>query len=179
VLGIAREAMEYLQELPWAGNVRELRSTVEAAAAQARHAITVADVRDVVRGREVLFAPREIEGAGRAAKVTRGLESRTDGAADGVEAAAPSSDVGRRPDRAELPVQRPRTDSASQSRDEVFGSIGYRELTAAYFNYLVEKTGGRLSEVARLAGISKATAYEWKERYGVSQEPAGEQRPPR
>jgi hypothetical protein len=48
----------------------------------------------------------------------------------------------------------------------VFGAASYRELTAAYFRFLLRKTAGRLSDVARLAGISKATAYEWKDRYG-------------
>ena len=47
----------------------------------------------------------------------------------------------------------------------MFGATGYRDLTAAYFRYLVEATGGRLPEVARRAGISKATVYEWRDRY--------------
>lgn len=45
VRGFAREAIEYLQQQPWSGNVRSLQRTVEVAAAGAVHTVTVADVR--------------------------------------------------------------------------------------------------------------------------------------
>jgi DNA-binding NtrC family response regulator len=51
--------------------------------------------------------------------------------------------------------------------DVVFGGRSYRDLTAAYYRWLVRRAGGRLPEAARLAGISKATIYEWRERYGA------------
>ena len=49
----------------------------------------------------------------------------------------------------------------------MFGETSYRELTAAYYRYLVRTSGGRLAEVARRAGISKATVYEWRLRYAA------------
>jgi DNA-binding NtrC family response regulator len=57
VLGFTREAMEYMATLPWTGNVRELRGALEAASSLARHTITVADVREVVRRLEKLTTP--------------------------------------------------------------------------------------------------------------------------
>lgn len=54
VLAFAREAMEYLGSLPWEGNVRELLRVIEAASAQARHTITVADVHGAIRHQESL-----------------------------------------------------------------------------------------------------------------------------
>ncbi|HVP14469.1 MAG TPA: sigma 54-interacting transcriptional regulator [Terriglobales bacterium] len=50
--------------------------------------------------------------------------------------------------------------------EEIFGHASYDQLTAAYFEYLMRRTGGRLSEVADLADIAKTTAYEWRKRYG-------------
>jgi DNA-binding NtrC family response regulator len=136
VFGIAREALEYLVGLPWTGNVRELRGAVEAASAGARHMITVSDVRDVVRRHESILMP-EAGGAAEAGTPVR--HAGTD---------APSAAHER-----------------ADCEDAVFGAVGHRELTAAYYRYLVRKTAGRLPEVARLAGISKATVYEWRDRY--------------
>lgn len=127
VLGFAREALEYLAGLPWAGNVRELRGAVEAACAGARHTISVSDLREVVRRHEGLLA------------------------ADGT---APAGSAVSTPPGGAGP------------EDAVFGGKGYREVTAAYYRWLVQRSGGRLPEAARLAGISKATIYEWRERYG-------------
>lgn len=146
VFGVAREALEYLAQLPWVGNVRELRGAVEAACASARHIITVSDVREVVRHRESIFPSRprpEARAAARIAESARqlSLEQR-------------------------------------DCEDAVFGRTSYRELTAAYFRYLVRRAGGRLPEVARLAGISKATAYEWRDRYGDGQTPPSNSTPP-
>jgi len=134
VTGIAREALEYLVGLPWAGNVRELRGAVEAACAGARHVITVSDVREVVRQRDSILA-----------------------AGAGVEAAPAAPAATAAPGASPAPAG---------AEDAVFGARTYRDLTAAYFHYLVRRSGGRLPEVARLAGISKATAYEWRDRYG-------------
>ncbi len=60
--------------------------------------------------------------------------------------------------------------SAAAAEGAVFGDRTYRELTGAYFRYLLAKSGGRLAEVARRAGISKATAYEWKYRFESTSE---------
>lgn len=136
VFGVAREAMEYLVTLPWAGNVRELRGVVEAASAVARHHMTVGDVREVVRRHESLLGPAS----------DRAVAPAPAGA---PVAAAPGPDAG----------------------DKLFASLSYRELTAAYFRYLVAAAGGRLPEVARRAGISKATVYEWRDRYLGAAEP--------
>ena len=51
------------------------------------------------------------------------------------------------------------------------GQERFRSLTAAYYRHLMRVTGGKLAEVARLAGISRTTAYEWKERYGEEEPP--------
>ena len=140
VFTVAREALEYLSQLSWVGNVRELRGAVEAACASARHIITVGDVREVVRHRESIFPSRPQPEAKALAPAAR------------VESAA---------------VRSPHDHGACQ--EAVFSRTSYRDLTAAYFHFLVRKAGGKLPEVARLAGISKATAYEWRDRYGDGQ----------
>lgn len=48
VIGIAKEAIEYLLSLPWPGNVRELQGMIEACSVSAMHTITVADIDDVI-----------------------------------------------------------------------------------------------------------------------------------
>jgi DNA-binding NtrC family response regulator len=144
VFGIAREALEYLVGLPWTGNVRELRGAVEAASAGARHMITVSDVRDVVRRHESILAPE------------RGTGTEA-GAMNPRAAAAPTASHER-----------------ANCEDAVFGATTYRDLTSAYFRFLVGKAAGRLPEVARLAGISKATVYEWRDRYGEGEDRGGE-----
>lgn len=141
VLGIAREALEYLGGLPWSGNVRELRGAVEAASAGARHMITVSDVREVVRRHESILS----SGPGGAPEPAPAIRH--------AEAVAPVAAHER-----------------ADCEDAVFGALEYRELTATYYRYLVRKAAGRLPEVARLAGISKATVYEWRDRY---EEPDG------
>jgi DNA-binding NtrC family response regulator len=131
VTSIQREAMEALVELPWRGNVRELRKVIEAAAALANHTITVKDIRDVMR-RHAGFAPlRE-----------------------------PEESHAERP--AFPPVGCPEPHSCEAA---LFAESPYRELTARYFRFLYQTSGGRLSEVARRAGIGKATAYEWRDRF--------------
>lgn len=45
VRGFTREAIEYLRQQPWRGNVRGLQRVVEVAAAGAVHTVTVADLR--------------------------------------------------------------------------------------------------------------------------------------
>jgi len=131
VLGIAREALQYLTALPWGGNVRELRGVIEAACAQARYTITVGDVREVVRRHEGF-------------------------AAAGPAAAAPA---------ATTPGVAPSTPDRAAAEETAFGGLDYDRLTAAYFFHLMRRTGGQLAEVARLAGIGKTTAYEWRKRY--------------
>ena len=54
VMALAREALEYLESLPWEGNVRELLQVIEAAGAQARHTVTVADVHAAIRRKDTL-----------------------------------------------------------------------------------------------------------------------------
>jgi DNA-binding NtrC family response regulator len=131
VLGIAREALQYLTALPWSGNVRELRGVIEAACAQARHTITVGDIREVVRRHEGFAA------VGLTATAT---ETTTPGVA-------------------------PNAFDRTTAEEAAFGGLDYDRLTAAYFFHLMRRTGGQLSEVARLAGIGKTTAYEWRKRY--------------
>jgi DNA-binding NtrC family response regulator len=134
-MGITSEAVVYLSELPWPGNVRELQGVVEAATAVASGVITLPDVREVVRRREQL---------------------------DALWTPAPP------PSAMPLPPQ-PATELAHTNGIEcervVFGSLTYRELTGRYFDYLLQLTGGRLTEVARRAGIAKATAFEWRKRF--------------
>jgi DNA-binding NtrC family response regulator len=65
--------------------------------------------------------------------------------------------------------------SRERSEEEIFGHATYDRLTGLYFKYLMRRTGGRLSEVADLAGIGKTTAYEWRKRYGG--EPASGDQP--
>ncbi len=141
VLGIAREALEHLCGLPWEGNVRELRATLEAASATARAVITLQDVREVVRRSSALPPPGPLR-----------VDSPEAGAGPrGVPgAAAWAPDLAGGPDAA------------------VFGELTYRDVTERYYRYLLRVCGGRLSEVARRAGIAKATAYEWKNRFDPS-----------
>jgi two-component system response regulator HydG len=119
VSGITREAMDRLMQLPWDGNVRELKAVVEAAAAEAEYMITPRDVETVLR--------------------TRRLD------ASSFEAASPGV----------------------RAEEAVFEGVTFEELKARFFHYLYARAGGRIPEVARLAGISKATAYEWLKRYGT------------
>lgn len=123
VVAIAREALAYLAELPWEGNVRELRAVVEAAVALARYVVTLADVREVVRRTEWLSQPE-----------------RSREIMDAASAVPPAEEC-------------------------VFGELSYREVTECYFRYLLRRSGGRLPEVARRAGIAKATVYEWRQRF--------------
>jgi len=106
--------------------------------------ITVSDVRDVVRRHESILAPER--GAGAEAGPARARAT-----------AVPIASHGR-----------------GECEDAAFGALSYRDLTAAYYRYLVRKAGGRLPEVARLAGISKATVYEWRDRYGGGEEGGAE-----
>jgi DNA-binding NtrC family response regulator len=137
VFGIAREALEYLTTLAWAGNVRELRGVIEAASAGARRVITIGDVRGVIRRYEDLFASEPV--------------APSDSGATSSEAHA---------------LEPPVSPSSSVCEDAVFGASSYRDLTAAYYRYLLRNAAGRLPELARRAGISRATAYEWRARYG-------------
>lgn len=143
VLGIAREAVEYLATLPWYGNVRELRGVIEAACALARHTITVGDVREVVRRQE-------------------GFVPGTGGATAPVATPGESPGASRR--SVPAPIDR------VCAEDLVFGGLDYEQLTASYFFYLRRRAGGQMSEVARLADIAKTTAYEWRKRFVTGQE---------
>ncbi|MBM3316799.1 MAG: sigma-54-dependent Fis family transcriptional regulator [Candidatus Eisenbacteria bacterium] len=57
ISGIAREAVEYLTEQRWEGNVRHLRNVIDSAAAHGRGMITLADVREAVLRFERLHGP--------------------------------------------------------------------------------------------------------------------------
>lgn len=141
VVGIAREAVEYLCDCAWDGNVRQLRAVVESSCAVARYMVTLADVRQVLQRNDVVTPGAR--GLRSGAPPRAGLEEEI-----GVEPAG--SDRGT-------------------AEDLVFGTSDYRQLTASYYRYLDRVTGGRTPEVARLAGIAKATAYEWKDKYGVTE----------
>jgi hypothetical protein len=118
------------------GKTCQVRATAVATpSAGARHMITVSDVRDVVRRHESILAP---EPGG-------GVEARPAGPRG---AAAPTAAYER-----------------ADCQAAVCRAMSYRDLTAAYFRFLVRKAAGRLPEVARLAGISKATVYEWRDKY--------------
>jgi len=141
VAGIADEAVQYLTTLPWQGNVRELRGVLEAAASLAREMITLGDVREVVE-RRIMVGPQH--------------ES---------PAQTPLSRTARDPGGPVFPPL-----SAEACEDVVFGDLSYRDLTARYFEYLKRRARGKLPEVARRAGIAKATVYEWAQRFGSSRE---------
>lgn len=128
IIGIAREALDYLCELPWEGNVRELRAVVEASAAVARYLITLSDVREVVRRHESFTQPL--------------------------------------PPRVQSPGEPSSTEASGDPEVAVFEQTTHRGLMGRYFHYLWRRTNGNLPEIARLAGIAKATAYEWRDRYG-------------
>jgi len=135
VAGIGQEALEYLCRLPWNGNVRELRSVLEVAASISRFMITLGDVREVVESQVAIGTSRNEEI----------VEPARAGAAQ--EVLAGSAHGGPECERA------------------VFGDLSYRDVTACYFAYLKRRFGDRLPEVARRAGIAKATAYEWNQRF--------------
>ena len=61
VTGIAQEAIDYLTELPWRGNVRELRAVVDAACSLSRYYITLVDVRRALESRSQPLALRSTE----------------------------------------------------------------------------------------------------------------------
>ncbi len=143
VFGIAREAVEYLSGLAWPGNVRQLRGVIEAASARALSMLTIADVRDVVRRQEEL-------GVGTAGSAPPAQATPTD-REDAIAAACRATATG---DGLRAAAER-----------QVFDQVTYRELTGAYFAYLMRRHDGRLPEIARAAGIAKATAYEWRDRY--------------
>ena len=174
VTSIQREAVECLAELPWRGNVRELRGVIEAAAAVANYTITVKDIRDVMR-RQTGFEPPPRPGSG--------CPPEPPNSASTVEAGIPFAG-GVRPfvDGSVLPVDAGGSPAGPPTAGfaghdcgaSVFFGVPYRELTALYFHFLYDATGGRLSEVARRAGIGKATAYEWRDRYLGAVERAGD-----
>jgi DNA-binding NtrC family response regulator len=137
VLGFAREAMEYLVSLPWDGNVRELRGIVEAACAHARHTVTVADLREVVRRLEA-FALAPVVPA----------------------AAAPAAPV------AGTTASSTMTQERLTSEDTAFAGRTFEEVTRAYYFHLMRVTGRNMSEAADLADIAKTTIYEWRKRHG-------------
>lgn len=58
VRGFTREAIEYLRQQPWRGNVRGLQRVVEVAAAAATHTVTVADLRAALQHVNALEAAR-------------------------------------------------------------------------------------------------------------------------
>ncbi len=68
--------------------------------------------------------------------------------------------------------------AGSNPEDAVFGPHDYRELTRQYFHWLCVTCGNRMADVALRAGISKATAYEWKAKFGLpgDGDPAGDAR---
>lgn len=152
VTGIAQEAIEYLCTLPWRGNVRELRSVIDAACSLARYFITLVDVRQALESRrDMPMGAADATGATGDTQATQltGLDRTTDGRGMGAD---PQGDPASEPGE------------ARDALDRVFGKLTYRELTEAYFRYLHDRTGGRVPEIAKRAGIAKSTAYEWKDR---------------
>jgi DNA-binding NtrC family response regulator len=153
LLGFTREAIEYLREQPWRGNVRELRSAVIDAASRASHTITVRDVLEAVSRRE-----RRTE-SGAAHETT-------------LEAMAPEKtppETGAGPKGEAIPrvadgfVDPAAPDQAAAER--LFAQGSYLLLTRRYFEYLRRRTGGNIPEMAKLAGVAKSTMYEWKRRF--------------
>ncbi len=140
-IAIAREAVEYLCDLPWPGNVRELRGAIEAASNVASYIITLKDVRTVMEQRVVW---------------------------DRERSAAPDTNTAAVPE----PALSPHTLDA-----RVFGDLTFEQVRARYVAYLLRRTGGNVPELARRAGIAKATAYKWQARYADSG-PAPGGRPP-
>lgn len=140
IVGIAREAVDYLCDLAWPGNVRQLQSVITEASSVALHVITLADVLEALR--------RSGEGG-----VAPGAAAQTAGAT-------------------------PAGDRAACER-VVFGSLTYEQLIERYYRYLLGCARGSHPRLAELAGISKSTAYDWRDRYGgaVSGESAGEAGP--
>jgi DNA-binding NtrC family response regulator len=134
IAGISKE-VQYLADLPWSGNVRELKAVVQAAGAVASYFITLGDICEVLRRNE---------GA---------LHSGHGGAADkgtmSGSAAIQADDAGR-----------------TRHEELTYDAVPYRAMMERYFAYLYGKCDGNLPELARLAGIAKATAYEWKGKYG-------------
>jgi DNA-binding NtrC family response regulator len=167
VTSIQREAVECLAELPWRGNVRELRGVIEAAAAVANYTITVKDIRDVMR-RQTGFDPPQRSGPGCLLEPLPGAPIATVDLPPAGLLRSPAEANGAR-------AGYPPTGSAGHDCGaNVFSHVPYRELTARYFKFLYDASDGRLSEVARRAGIGKATAYEWRERFLGAGDRAGE-----
>lgn len=140
IIGIAREAVDYLCDLPWPGNVRQLQSVITEASTVALHVITLADVLAVLKR-------------------------------SGETGAAASSPP---PPAAEPP------NSDRQACERVaFGTLTHEQLTERYYRYLLGRARGSHPRLAELAGISKSTAYDWRDRFG-GQEPqaSADEEPP-
>ncbi|MDM7916884.1 MAG: sigma-54-dependent transcriptional regulator [Candidatus Eisenbacteria bacterium] len=146
ITGIAREAMDYLTDLPWEGNVRELRAVLEAASAVGRCQITLADVREVLRRSEAVFGP----GNGAPPQAPQAIATGASAAVSAAASTAVTESAHRVPESCERAV---------------FEGLTFRQVTARYFDYLTRESGGNLPEVARRAGIAKATVYEWRSRF--------------
>ncbi len=135
IAGISQEAIQYLVDLPWSGNIRELKAVVQAAGGGDSYFITLADVHEVLQRTERTAVPSGGSTADTPDAVGRSLVESYD-------------------------------EKRTQHEDIVFEGLPYRRMMERYFAYLYRTCGGRLPEVARVAGIAKATAYEWKEKYG-------------
>jgi len=48
----------------------------------------------------------------------------------------------------------------------VFADLTLEQLTERYYRYLLDRARGSHPRLAELAGISKSTAYEWRDRFG-------------
>jgi hypothetical protein len=130
---------------------------IEAAAAIANYTITVKDIRDVMR-RQTGFDPPQRSTPSCLPEPPNGDRIVT---ADLHAAGAFRPPVAENATRAAQSVGTPEHDCGA----DTFSHVSYRELTARYFQFLYDATGGRLSEVSRRAGIGKGTAYEWRDRY--------------
>lgn len=138
VIGIAREAIEYLTSLKWPGNVRELRGIVEAASAIAHHTITPVDIHEAL--------------------INRGLGeqhcARCESVGDGDDVA--SSDGVRAFDRRGWAME-----------DEVFADLTLVGVRRSYYFYLKRCENGNIFNMARRAGIAKSTMYDWRKEFDV------------
>lgn len=65
--GFSREALEYLEEQPWPGNIRQLASVVAVAAARAAGMVTIQDVHESLRRSEQRSTPPAGSAVGEAA----------------------------------------------------------------------------------------------------------------
>lgn len=198
VVGISKEALEYLAALPWPGNVRELQSVIEACAVSSQHTITVADIHEAVTHGKVGGAgsPCETGNFRSGAAASADPESSTTGPEHGRQAEdllfsgrdlhevmlayyrhLLRSVGGNMAHRDESGPRSPRArasdapgDPGADAAGVPFAGLTHADVRRAYYFYLKRVERGNMRMMALHAGVAKSTIYEWKKEFDLEME---------